>query len=34
VECWSVGVMEHCLRQVAAGCKSVTQVRLFCGREL
>jgi len=28
--------MEHCLaawlRQVAAGCKSVTQVRLFCGR--
>ena len=30
--------MEHCLaawpRQVAAGCKSVTQARLFCGREL
>jgi hypothetical protein len=30
--------MEHCfaawLRQVAAGCKSVTQVLLFCGREL
>jgi hypothetical protein len=37
-ECWSVGVMEHCLaawlRPVAAGCKSVTQARLFCGREL
>jgi len=37
-ECWSSGVMEHCFaawpRKVATGCKSVTQVRLFCGREL
>jgi len=35
LECWSNGALSAAWpRQVVAGCQSVTQVLLFCGREL